>query len=325
MKPSANRITSADVARAAGVSQTTVSFVLNDTPGQRIPADTRRRVLEAARQLNYRVRGSARTLAAGRSNVVLLALSAMPISPSVSRFIEHFGSSLATRGLTLVTHLVASTARTLEDVSAAVDASAVIGLDPFDEPAAEALRQAGVDLVLAVGADPSLPQMEVGRLQARHLLDHGHRRLGYALPELPAFRSWARDRLRGVLEVCAERGVDPAVTRTMGLDGAQAARDIAAWRSQSVTGICAFNDEIAIAVLVGLRAHGLTAPDDLAVVGVDDIPVARLAAPPLTTVSFDLAAAGARLAEAVAAGLEGNGVELSRLAPEPDLLVRGSA
>ncbi|GGX30962.1 LacI family DNA-binding transcriptional regulator [Streptomyces lomondensis] len=325
MKPPAKRITSTDVARAAGVSQTTVSLVLNNKPGQRIPTDTRRRVLEAARQLNYRPRGSARTLAAGRSNVVLLALSGMPISPSVSGFIEHFGSSLATRGLTLVTHLVASGARALEDVSAAVDASAVVGLEPFDEPTAEALHQAGVDLVLAVGADFSPPQKEIGRLQARHLLDRGHRRIGYALPERQAFRSWAEERLHGVLEVCAERGVDPAVAQPTGLDDAEAAQAVAAWRRQSVTGVCAYNDEIAIAVLAGLRAHGLTAPDDLAVVGVDDIPVARLAAPPLTTIAFDLGAAGARLAEVVAAGLDGGDVELSVLAPGPQLLVRGSA
>ncbi|MET9830377.1 LacI family DNA-binding transcriptional regulator [Streptomyces sp. NPDC006385] len=325
MKPPAKRITSTDVARAAGVSQTTVSLVLNDKPGQRIPTDTRRRVLEAARQLNYRLRGSARTLAAGRSNVVLLALSGMPISPSVSSFIEHFGSSLATRGLTLVTHLAASDARPLEDVSAAVDASAVVGLEPFDEQTAEALHHVGVDLVLAVGADLSPPQKEIGRLQARHLLDQGHRHIGYALPERQALRWSAEERLRGVLEVCAERGADPAVAQPTGLDRVGAARAVDVWRRQSVTGVCAYNDEIAIAVLAGLHAHGLTAPDDLAVVGVDDIPVARLAAPPLTTIAFDLGAAGGRLAEVVAAGLDGEDAELNPLTAGPHLLVRRSA
>ena len=61
----AKRITSTDVARAAGVSQTTVSFVLNDKPGHSIPEATRLRILEVARQLDYRPHGSARALAAG--------------------------------------------------------------------------------------------------------------------------------------------------------------------------------------------------------------------------------------------------------------------
>jgi DNA-binding LacI/PurR family transcriptional regulator len=72
-----------------------------------------------------------------------------------------------------------------------------------------------------------------------------------------------------------------------------------------VTGVCAFNDETAIAVLAGMREHGLTAPGDLAVIGVDDIPAARLAAPPLTTVSFDLRQAGRRRADLILASLAG--------------------
>ena len=75
--------------------------------------------------------------------------------------------------------------------------------------------------------------------------------------------------------------------------------------------MCAFNDETAIAVLAGLREQGLTAPADLAVIGVDDIAAARLAAPPLTTVSFDLRQAGRGRAEAVMAGLAGREPHLS--------------
>lgn len=325
MKPPAKRITSADVARAAGVSQTTVSFVLNDKPGQRIPADTRRRVLEAARRLDYRPRGSARTLAAGRSTVVLFALPGVPVGPSMSSLVKHFGASLAARGLTLVTHLTSSGGRPLDHVSAAVDASAVVGLEPFDGPTTEALRRAGAALVLAVSADLSAPQGEIGRLQARHLLERGHRRIGYALPEQEALLPSARDRLRGVLEECEERGLAPAVAERTEPTAAGAARAVAAWRRESVTGVCAYDDEVAIAVLAGARAHGLRVPGDLAVVGADDVPVARLAAPPLTTVAFDLGEAGRRLAEAVAAGLADEETAPRVLAADPHVLVRRSA
>ena len=66
----AKRVTTKDIAELAGVSRTTVSFVLNDTPGMRIPEDTRQRVLEAARQLNYYPHAGARSMVSGRTNVI---------------------------------------------------------------------------------------------------------------------------------------------------------------------------------------------------------------------------------------------------------------
>src|ERR1700733_7888937 len=105
MRRSSSRITSVDVAREAGVSQSTVSFVLNNTRGQTIPEETRRRVLDAAKKLDYRPRASARSLAAGRSAVVLLALPELPISATLSRFIEQLAAALAEHSLSLVTHL----------------------------------------------------------------------------------------------------------------------------------------------------------------------------------------------------------------------------
>ena len=143
MRRPSSRITSKDVAREAGVSQSTVSFVLNGTPGQTIPEETRRRVLDAAKKLDYRPRASARSLAAGRSDVVLLALPGLPISANLSRFIEQLAAALAEHGLSLVTHLAEGHGRPLPDLCAAVDASAVISLIPFDEETTEALHRAG--------------------------------------------------------------------------------------------------------------------------------------------------------------------------------------
>ena len=77
---------------------------------------------------------------------------------------------------------------------------------------------------------------------------------------------------------CDEQGVRPAVEA------------VAAWREMvpAVTGVCAHDDVAALAVLAGLREHGLTAPADLAVIGASDSPAARLAAPPLTMVAVDM-------------------------------------
>lgn len=282
------RITSSDVARAAGVSRATVSFVLNDKPGMRITEETRRRVLEAARELDYRPHASARSLAAGRSDVVLLTIPDLPIGAGISRFVEELATALAAYGLTLVTHLAAAHGRSLPDVCAAVDASVVVGFSSFDQDTVQALHRAGADLVLPSEPEGASPMRHLGRLQAEHLISQGHRRLGYALPGHPAFRQMADERLQGATDACTQAGLEPPVALTVHLEIASAAQAITGWREQAVTGVCAFNDETALAVLAGLHDHGLAIPADMAVVGADDIPTARLAAPPLTTVCWDL-------------------------------------
>jgi DNA-binding LacI/PurR family transcriptional regulator len=320
----AKRVTSADVARAAGVSRTTVSFVLNGRPNWSVPDETRNRVLDAARELAYRPRASARALAAGRSDIVLLSVPDLPIGEGISRFIEELAAALARHGLTLVTHLAGAHARPLPDVCATLEASAVTALEAFSEEAAEELRQAGALVVLPV-QDPSPAMREVGRLQAECLIGRGSRCLGYALPaEMPRL-AMARQRLDGAALACAAAGLDPPVVMEVGLDADSAQRAVAAWRARSVTGVCAFNDEYAIAVLAGARAHGLAVPGDLAVVGADDIPVARLAAPPLSTVAFDLHEAGLQRAAAIAAGLDGREAGPAPTAAGPRLIRRESA
>jgi DNA-binding LacI/PurR family transcriptional regulator len=81
------------------------------------------------------------------------------------------------------------------------------------------------------------------------------------------------------------------VVRSLDLDPDSAAVAVDAWRQHGVSGICAYNDETAIAILAGLRRYGLRSPDDLAIIGADDIPMARLTDPPLTTVAVDSNAA----------------------------------
>lgn len=311
MRRPAKRITSIDVARAAGVSQTTVSFVLNDKPGHSIPEATRLRILEVARELDYRPHASARALAAGRSDIVLLSVPDLPIGAGISRFIEEMASALADHGLTLVTHLAGAHGRPLADVCATVNASVVIGLIPFGEDTAQALYRAGADVVLPSRFSHADAGHPVGRVQVEHLIARGHRRIGYAMPAHPGLLEMAQDRLEGAVQACADAGLEPPVVLSPSLEIGAAAAAVGQWRSQSVTGVCAFNDETAIAVLAGLREQGLAAPADLAVIGVDDIPTARLAAPPLTTVTVDLRKAGRGRAEMIMASLAGGEPQVS--------------
>jgi len=325
MRRSSSRVTSVDVAREAGVSQSTVSFVLNNTPGQTIPEETRRRVLEAAKKLDYRPRASARSLAAGRSDVVLLALPGVPISANLSRFIEQLAAALAEHGLSLVTHLVEGHGRPLPDLCAAVDASAVISLIPFDEETTEALHRAGAEVVFGTGSQARAELREIGRLQAQHLIDRGGQRIGYARPgENPtAFR--VRERLRGVAAACAEHGLPEPVALEVELDGVKAAVAVDQWTEASVTGVCAYNDETAMAVLAGMHLRGLRAPGDIAVVGVGDIPAAQVSIPSLTTIGFDYEETGRELAQAILDSLAGGTPTHQDGLNHPRLVRRASA
>ena len=305
------RVTSADVARLAGVSRATVSYVLNDTPRQTISAGTRTRVIEAAARLGYAPSAAARTLRTGRSDVVLCLLPDWPIGPEVGTLLGNLSTALARQGLTFVVHPGTGADRPIAELWKAITPAAVMAFTEFSDAEMAAMRSAGVALVVALfrgrppGHELAVPQELVGRRQAEHLARAGHTRLGYAYPDDHRVRFFAEPRLAGVRAAAAARRLPPPVTVTVPLEAAPAAEAVRRWRAAGVTGVCAYNDEVALAVLAGVRREGLSAPADLAVVGVDDIPSARLAAPALTTVTTDQVAVAGHLAATVVAAVHG--------------------
>ena len=154
-----------------------------------------------------------------------------------------------------------------------------------------------VDQVPSVASD----NVRAVKRAVEHLAAAGHRRVGYALPDDPRLSVFATPRLNGVRAACQRLGLAPPRDQQVPLDPRGAAAAVAGFLSvdDPVTAICAYNDEVALAVLAGLRAHGLTAPTDVAVIGVDNIPAAVLATPPLTTIDFHPAAIGRHLAAIV--------------------------
>ncbi|MEU4234512.1 LacI family DNA-binding transcriptional regulator [Nonomuraea sp. NPDC026600] len=282
------RITSIDVAREAGVSQTTVSYVLNNVPHQKISEETRRRIFAAVDKLDYAPSAAARTLRRGRSDLVLVVLSDVPLGATLAQIVEHLTDDLERHGLTAITRRerrlpVTALARELEPM-------AIVSFTPISAEDQASLRAAGIRVVstrLDGGGENILtvPQTEIGRLQAGHLAATGRRRLGYAAPDDPRVREFYDLRLDGVRQACAELGLEPPDVRDVPLDTATAAGVARAWHAAGVDGVCAYNDETAFALLAGMRSAGLTAPGDLAVIGVDDIPLAPFAVPPLTTVN----------------------------------------
>lgn len=326
---SPHRVTSKDVAREAGVSRTTVSYVLNKTPNQSIPERTRTRVLKAAERLNYTPLASARILRRGRSDIVLLLLPDWPAGATISALTEHLAQCLLPHGLTLITHTHLRD-RPLDDVWRALSPAAVIRAGRLGPEEDARLRRAQIGLLIEFGdAEASaptlgLPLRRMGQLQARHLAARGHQRLGYAAPDETRVRMFRDTRLRGVRAACAALGLEPPDVRTVALHLDSAADAIAHWHAGGVTGVCAYNDETAIALLTAAKKRGLLVPDDLAVIGADDIPLARLFDPPLTTVAVDTRRIGQIVAGHVVHGLTGVGRRTRLPNSLVDLVVRES-
>ncbi|MBG0562291.1 LacI family DNA-binding transcriptional regulator [Actinoplanes aureus] len=297
------RVTSADVARRAGVSRATVSYVLNDTPGQSISPGTRSRVLAAAAGLGYAPSAAARALRTGRSDVVLCLLPDWPIGDAVGELLGNLSTELARAGRTFVVHPGSPADRPVAELWKAITPAAVLAFAGFSGDELDAMRAAGVALVVALLDPPGelIPQQPAGRRQAEHLTRAGHRRLGYAYPDDDRLRIFAEPRLAGVR---AHTATEPHV-QTVPLDPAAAAEAVRRWHAAGITGVCAYNDQVALAVLAGVRRAGLSAPGDLAVIGVDDIPAARLAVPALTTVTTDQRRLAAHLAATVLAAAGG--------------------
>ncbi|GAA1733070.1 LacI family DNA-binding transcriptional regulator [Isoptericola hypogeus] len=306
-------MTSADVAREAGVSRTTVSYVLNDTPGVSVSAATRERIRAAAARLGYAPSAAARTLRRGRSDLVVAVLPDWPTGPVIDALLDHLTDVLATRGLFVLVHHHRDS-RDLADLWRAVTPRAVVGLAPFAPADVAAMQRAGIQVVgsrepagdgtPADGDGFDRSQRGIGALQVEHLAAAGHTRVAVATTGDPRLRRFADARWAGAREACRAGGLAEPVRATV-RDDEPATDVVAAWRAAGVTAVAAYNDEVALAVLAGARGARLAVPGDLAVIGVDDAPAARVSAPPLTTVAQPVDAQAEHLAAEVIAALDG--------------------
>jgi DNA-binding LacI/PurR family transcriptional regulator len=327
-----HRVTSLEVARHSGVSRATVSYVLNGTPNQTISAGTRQRVLDAAERLGYTPYAPARALRSGRSDVIVFLLPEWPIGASIARLVEDLTVALVAARLTLVMHVHLRSARPVADLWRAITPAAVINHQALNDTELEAVRRAGIPVITPIydvnGTSTFADfQRRIGFLQAEHLATTGHRRLGFALTDDDRLSAFSQPRLDGVRQACAQLDLAEPLIQTVALDAASASDAIGRWRRARprVTGVCAYNDEVALAVLAGMRTRGLRTPDDLAVIGVDNIPAGALSDPGLTTFATGMSALGHHLAAAVINTLEGKPVTPGPTQDVIELIRRDSA
>jgi DNA-binding LacI/PurR family transcriptional regulator len=327
-------VTSSDVARRARVSQATVSYVLNDTPGQRISEETRNKVLRIARELGYRPNAAARSLRTGSGEAVLLPLPGQARSYVASQLVDACSDALMEGGLTLVTDYAAyADSDTQLDAWMRLRPAAVIDLlIAHDDPVRPALQRSGIRLVSASHAGETWEStsdafsIDARSTQLGYLLDRGHRRIALAAPpRMHSDRRVERHLTTRLRSQAARAGAElMRSTLTLDSDGARSLVD--GWCDPGLPdAVCAYSDDYAIAVLTALTAAGVNVPGDVAVIGVDDVPAAAYVTPALTTVAAEFDALAAALADAVGGLLSGRGRPVEIPVPGHRLVIRESA
>ena len=313
-----SRITAEDVARKAGVSRATVSYVLNNHPHQTIPEATRQKVLEAAAELDYTPLASARILSRGRSDVVVMLIPDWPLGSVLPQVMDSVGDGLAPFGLELFLHRCIP-GRPVRNLWNAITPAAVIRVGSLGAEEDESLQRSQIGYLLEL-ANTELerglvlfPGVQTGRLQAEHLASRGHRRIGYAWPADNRLEGFATARLEGGRMACADLGLDPPEVRTSSFAPQEAAAAVAAWVSSGVTAVCAFNDELAMALIEAGHRQGLAIPGALGVVGVDNLPWGAHCVPSLSTVAPNPERIGRVIAEYVVAGVSGSTAQPARV------------
>jgi DNA-binding LacI/PurR family transcriptional regulator len=283
-----------DVAERAGVSLSTVSFVLNKKRSKSISPETSKRVWAAAQELNYHVNVHARRLARGQSNFVGLIISeiANPFFPDV---IRGFEAAASERGLEL---LLCNTEYEPNRMAAAVDKmlgegvrGVAIMTSAFGEEQLKALASRRIPVVLlSVGPNsPRARKIEInfskGMLQAiDHLSGLGHKK--FAVISGPPQVGSAATTRDAFLRSLTKRGLkaDHVIECNYRVDGGMSAVRSLISQSALPSALLCGNDVIAIGAISALQEAKIRVPEDVSVVGVDDILFSRLACPPLTTV-----------------------------------------
>jgi DNA-binding LacI/PurR family transcriptional regulator len=298
--------TSADVARLAGVSRATVSYVLNNTSAVRISEPTRRRVHAAAKELGYVPHAAARSLRAGHSRMVLMPAPHVPVGPLYSQFLNELQWALSRLDYTVVQHgsvglhgdEAARAWAELRPVAVLVPGS---GLGP---QGVAVLKRSGARAVVTLGPERVegahallMDHTKVGHSAGAHLVARGRRRIGVVVPEEPGLEVFSEPRLDGVRR--ALHGTDATLSELpLAYDERAAATLAARWRSLGLDAVFAYNDEYAMLLMRALQDEGIGVPDETAVVGADDLMLGRLLRPRLSTVHLDLPS-GRDLAELV--------------------------
>ncbi len=328
------RVTAAQVAKLAGVSQPTVSRVF--TPGTSVSPDKAMRVREAARELGYMPNTLARSLNSGRSYTIGIVLAYLK-NPFYPEALQKFSERLSERGYHVMVFFAANLAEEVDGVVDGLIAHQVDGIilasASMSNELTSRLRELNMPFVLFNRGqeDSSLPSVtaanyEGGRTAGRFLAAGGHRRIAHIAGWQKSLNG--RDRQAGFIAGLAEFGLEPFAIKDSHFRRAMAIDATRELFSGAVVPDAIFvgNDHMAFAVLETLRCElNLRVPEDVSVVGYDDVAMSAWKLFDLTTLRQPANLMVEESVRVLLGMIENGTVPNGRLEIESKLMIRGSA
>ena len=337
---SAKRTTGMDVAKLARVSRSTVSFILNEVPGVNFPDATRKRVLDAAKKLNYSPNIIGKKLVSGKSYTIGLVLRQSPEQIFADAFLPQVLLGVEQAAMQEGFHVLLKPldpddtggyARLVTENH--VDGILLSG-PRQDDGALMQLHQQRVPIML-MGQLPGtdIPFVDVNatagaELAATHLIERGHKSIGM-ITNAPLDYTSAQQRREGFVQALktaklpVPRGMIRAgnYTPASGFQAMNALLQI----TPRLTAVFVASDVVAMGAILAIKKAGLRVPKDIAVVGFDDIPLAEYYDPPLTTIRLPAYGLGWAGGERLIRLIQGEGLNDAALLLESTLITRQSS
>lgn len=333
------RSTSFDVAKMAGVSRTTVSFVLNNVPGVSISEDTRQRVIDAAKQLNYHPDSRGRKLVRGQSSMLGLVLRQSPEQVYADAFLIKVMLGVEQAAAAQGFHVLLKPVEPddSEGYTRLINENHVDGIilsgPRQDDIEILRLHREGIPIVL-MGQLPGsdIPFADINAIEGaenatHHLIKLGHRRIGLITNASLKYVS-AQHRLDGYRQALEKASIEydqdlvkeGNYTPASGLDAMTCLLSL----SSPPTAVFVASDVVAMGAMQAIKKNSLHIPRDMAVVGFDDIPLAEFYDPPLTTIQLPAFGLGWAAGDRLIRIIQGEKLDQPELFLESKLVVRES-
>jgi len=339
MRP-AKGTTSRDVARLARVSRTTVSFILNDVPGVSISAATRKRVLDAAQKLNYSPNVAGKKLVSGKSYTIGLVLCQSPEQIYTDAFLPQVILGVEQAAMQQGFHVLLKPVDPNDNGGYArlitenhVDGILLSGPRQDDAALMHLHRQRVPIMLMGQLPETDIPFVDVNatagaELAVNHLIERGHECIGM-ITNAPLDYTSAQQRRNGYIKALkkaklpANKAMIKAGNYTpgSGYDAMKALLQL----SPRLTAVFVASDVVAMGAILAIREAGLRIPQDIAVVGFDDIPLAEYFDPPLTTIHLPAFGLGWAGGERLIRLIQGDALNEASLLLESTLVPRQSS
>ena len=332
-KPS-QRVTLKMIAERLGLTPGTVSAALNNSAAARsIPEHTKKRILDAAREMNYRPNFFARTLRLNRTFTIGVIAEEIgddygsQIISGIEQYLQQQNYFFFTVAHRHDPKLLASYSHLL--LSRGVEGFITVDTSLTEAPSIPTAAVAGHQSVAGV-TNIILDHKKAARLALGHLTSLGHERIAFLKGQ--PFSSDSATRWAAICEAAEEFGIEvrPELTvQILGIDstpslGYPVGKELLA-RKQPFTALFAYNDISAIGSIWAFKEAGLRIPEDVSVIGFDDIPAAAFSNPSLSTVRQPLIRMGQIAAQTVVDQIEGRGQYVPEIAIEPEFIERASS